>query len=985
MSVEAETAGQRLAALWQRLTEPSAAIADPDARRQARLLAKLALLVVPLALALTAFNYTINPAPRPGVAQLIAVMLLVVGVLMYGLVRTRLYLIGAAVVVIAPTLGLLIIYALIGQISQYILYYLLIPLAVLALAFSTRWALALLGAVVAAAVLITLALGIPVHTVIVDPLSFLVILTGLLLVVRAFLDERERDRRAQLAASEERYRLLTELISDYAYCLVRAGSGWRLAWASSDFLGLAGYTPDEVEAGGWQLLIHPDDRPLTDARLADLEAGRSVTCEFRVVDRSGQVRWMRDHARPVRGGDGQLAQILGASTDITAQRQAEEARRLLEKAVHSAGDGIFITTIGSSDGSAPPLIVFVSDGLLRLTGYARDELLGQPADMLCPPDAADSFSFETAVEHSFWGDVVLRRRDGTPYSAEVYLSPVRDASGRVTNYLVVQRDISERKRAERAEREQRLLAEALRDAAASVARTLELDEVLDRILASLGRVVPYDAASIMLIEDGAAVLVRDHGFQYADREAFVATHRFPVQSTPSLREVYDRGQAVLIADTAAYPGWVSQPMTDWIRSWLGAPIRIGGAVIGFLNVDSRQPGHFTPQHAERLQTFADQCSAAIHNARLYQTVREQAADLERRVAARTAELEQERRELTAILDSMGEGMCYTEGGYIRYANRALLEMTGFTPAELLDLPLSALVADTDRAGTADLEAALHGSRVWRGELLLRTQGEALLEAGITVAPLSAAGAAPGAAVIVRDISLEKALQRQKNRFISTASHELRTPITNLTTRLYLIQRDPARLDEHLAVIGEVVNRMRRLSEDLLDLARLEHGAVSLERQPTVLQELAAAVARVQQAEAELKGVTLALRLPAAPLLADVDPNRMTQVITNLLVNAINYTPAGGQVTLEVAPLGSAQVVIQVSDTGVGIAPEHLGQVFQPFFRASGGNSRGTGLGLSIARELVQLHGGEISVASELGRGSTFTVRLRRWPQVETAG
>ncbi|MGQ9889008.1 MAG: ATP-binding protein [Aggregatilineales bacterium] len=850
MSTQAQTAGQRLAALWQRLTEPSAAIVDPDGRRQARLLAKLALLLAPLALALTVFNYAITPAPRPGVAQIIVVMLLVISALVYSLARTRLYLAGAAVVAILSTLGLLITYALIGQISQYVLYYLLIPLAVLALAFSARWTLALLGAVVVAAVLITLALGIPVHTVIVDPLSFLLILTTLLLIARTFLDERERDRRAQLAASEERYRLLTELISDYAYCLTRSGSGWRLAWASSDFPALADHPPAEAEARGWPLPVHPDDRPVTDARLADLEAGRAVTCEFRVVDCSGQVRWIRDHARPVFDENSHVLQIVGAATDITA-----------------------------------------------------------------------------------------------------------------------------RKRAERAEREQRLLAEALRDAAASVARTLDLDEVLDRILVSLSRVVPYDAASIMLIEDGVAVLARDCGFQYADRATFVAAHRFPVQSTPSLREVYNSGQAVLIADTAAYPGWINQPTTDWIRSWLCAPIRIGGSVIGFLNADSRRPGHFTPQHAERLQAFADQCSAAVHNARLYQTVREQAADLERRVATRTAELEQERRELATILDSMGEGMCCTAGSNIRYANRALLEMTGFTAADLLGTPLSALVADTNLASAADLEAALHGSRVWRSELLLRTQSGALLEAGITVAPLNAAGAAPGAAVIVRDISLEKALKRQKNRFISTAWHELRTPLTNLTTRLYLIQRDPARLNEHLAVIGEVVNRMRRLSEDLLNLARLEHGAILLERQPTVLQELATAVARVQQAEADLKGVTLALRLPDKPLLASVDPNRMIQVITNLLVNAINYTPAGGQVTLEVVPLGSAQAVIRVSDTGIGIAPEHLAQVFEPFFRAGGGSGKGTGLGLSIARELVQLHGGEISVVSEPGRGSTFTVRL----------
>lgn len=852
MSAETKAGTHRLVALWHTLTEPSAAISGSEPRRQARLLSKLALSLGILATAINLVNAAINPAPNHTVTLVFAAGILVVGALVYALAHTRLYLHGVTLALIVFTAGLLLQFALIGPAVINLLYYLLIPLALSLLVFSRRLALALLVALSAAAVLIASLRGIPLFALSANPLGFLLIMMALLYTVRRYLDEREGERRAQLAEREQNYRLLTQLITDYAYGFKYEDGRWLLDWGSVDFAAMAGYSSDELAAGGWRIVVHPDDRPIAAARIAQLEAGEPVVSEFRVQNQQGEVVWIHDHAHPVRDSQGQITRVVGAATDITARKNAEQA-----------------------------------------------------------------------------------------------------------------------------EREQRLLAEALSAAAASIAQSLDLDDVLDSILTALGRVVPYDAASIMLIEDETAVVARHQGFTFSDQESFLQSHRFPLQATASLRDVYERGQAVLVAETAAYPGWVRQPITSWIASWIGAPIRSGDAVIGFLNVDSREPGHFTGQHANRLQMFADQCSAAVRNAQLYQTVRQQAADLERRVAARTAELEQERRELVAILDSMGEGMCYIENGCIRYANRALLEMTGFALAELINLPLSALVADSDRIDVADVDAALHENRVWRAELLLRTSGAALLETGITVAPLSADGAAvPGAVAIMRDISLEKNLQRQKSRFISTASHELRTPITNLNTRMYLIQRDPSRMTEHLMVIADVVERMRGLSENLLNLAQLEHGTIALDRQPASLQGLAAAVARVQQAEAELKGVTLTLRLtPDAPLLVSVDIGRITQVLTNLVINAINYTPPNGQVVIETARLDGQSAGVRVIDTGVGIAPEYLTQVFEPFFRIQGGTVRGTGLGLSIAYEVVLLHGGEITVTSEPGRGSCFTVRL----------
>lgn len=852
MNAQTKASSNQLAALWRALTEPSAAVSGSEPRRQARLLTKLALSLGMLATVINLVNASINPNPDRTITVVFTIGIFALTAGVYLLAHTRLYLHGAALALVVYTAGILLQFALIGAPVINLLYYLFVPLALCLLVFSRRLGLVLLAVIILGAALVAGLRGIPFFALSSNPLGFLFFMTVMLYAVRRYLDDRESEGRAQLAEREYNYRLLTRLVTDYAYSLKYVDGAWSLDWVSNDSLALAGYSRDELAAGGWELIVHPDDWPVIVARLAQLRAGEPTVTEFRIRNRQGDTFWVHDHAYPLRDSAGALTRMIGASTDITARKNAEQA-----------------------------------------------------------------------------------------------------------------------------EREQRLLAEALSDAAASIAHSLDIDEVLDRILTSMGRVVPYDAASIMLIEGDTAVIARHQGFDYPDQETFEQLYRFPVQATRSLREVYERGSAVLIPDTSAYPDWVDRPVTGWIASWIGAPIRSGDSVIGFLNVDSRVPGHFTAQHAARLQVFADQCSTAIRNAQLYRTVRQQAADLELRVAARTAELEQERRELAAILDSMGEGMCYTEGGCIRYANRALLEMTGFALAELIAMPLSALAADAGQADAADVDAALHAGRVWRSELLLRTNGDTLLETGITVAPLSADGAAvPGAVAILRDISLEKRLQRQKNRFISTASHELRTPITNLNTRMYLVRRDPSRMAEHLAIIGEVVDRMRDLSDDLLNLAQLERGAIVLNCQTLPLQDLAAAVARVQQAEAELKGVTLALRLaPDEPLLVHVDAGRITQVLTNLVVNAINYTPLNGQVVIETARLDGQHAAVRVTDTGVGIAPEHLTQVFEPFFRIQGEAIQGTGLGLSIAYEVVQLHGGEITVTSEPGRGSSFTVRL----------
>jgi two-component system sensor histidine kinase ChiS len=169
--------------------------------------------------------------------------------------------------------------------------------------------------------------------------------------------------------------------------------------------------------------------------------------------------------------------------------------------------------------------------------------------------------------------------------------------------------------------------------------------------------------------------------------------------------------------------------------------------------------------------------------------------------------------------------------------------------------------------------------------------------------------------------------------------------------------------------------MHRLVEDLLDIARFEHGAVGLRLAVVDLRDLIGQVVRLQEAESTLKNIALIVDMPSEPLPIALDPNRIAQAITNLIVNAINYTPQGGSITVKLVSESNADyAVVSITDSGIGIAPEYIQHVFEPFFRIEDA-VKGTGLGLSITKEIVTLHGGDILVESEPGKGSCFQIRL----------
>ncbi|HSJ59332.1 MAG TPA: GAF domain-containing protein [Anaerolineae bacterium] len=228
-----------------------------------------------------------------------------------------------------------------------------------------------------------------------------------------------------------------------------------------------------------------------------------------------------------------------------------------------------------------------------------------------------------------------------------------------------------------AEREQRELAEALRQATAAVSSTLDLDQILDEILEQVDRVIPGDAVNVTLIEGDVARIVRCRGYERFGNN--IEELALPLAATPSLRRMQETGEAMIIADTSSFEGWVDLAKVGWIRSYAAAPIRARDRLFGFLNVDSATPGFFTQMHADRLQAFADQASVAIANAQLF------------------AIMEQAKRDWEATFDAMQDPVVLVDAeGHVVRGNLAFAHLVNRPIAQIVGEAYTSLLGAEDR-------------------------------------------------------------------------------------------------------------------------------------------------------------------------------------------------------------------------------------------------------------------------------------------------
>jgi two-component system phosphate regulon sensor histidine kinase PhoR len=361
-------------------------------------------------------------------------------------------------------------------------------------------------------------------------------------------------------------------------------------------------------------------------------------------------------------------------------------------------------------------------------------------------------------------------------------------------------------------------------------------------------------------------------------------------------------------------------------------------------------------------------------ARLEQTSRSEILKQNEWHQAAAAEL---RTQQEAVLNSMAEGLLLLdESGRIQLANRAFTDLFGVSQNlrsrtilealrsnELADL--AEMLATEKRVVGYELKVALPQER-W-----LQVNGAAIFNGG---------GRRQGAIMVFHDLTRLKKLERTRKEFVANVSHELRTPLSLIKgyveTLLDGARNNPEVAERFLQTIERNAERLQLLIEDLLVISELESGRVQLHLQVVPLR---AAIEKViEDFRSRAQGKEAKLLNEAADVNVQADPNRLTQVLGNLVDNAIKYGRAGGKVVIGGGSTSPQEVEVFVRDDGPGIPADAIERVFERFYRVDKGRSReqgGTGLGLSIVKHLVQSQGGRVWAKSELGQGATFYFTL----------
>ncbi len=524
-----------------------------------------------------------------------------------------------------------------------------------------------------------------------------------------------------------------------------------------------------------------------------------------------------------------------------------------------------------------------------------------------------------------------------------------------------------------------------------LASILDLNELLSRVVEIVQARFRYEQIYIYLLDHEQQQL-KLQATRSADQAApdgeipldrprciisWVATHNEPLL----IRDA-ENGH-----DSLPFPRLTDSPQP---RCELAVPLHLGDQVVGVLDIRSPQAHALTRDDLWIIQSLAAQLDVVLQNARLYD-------ELELRVQKRTEELAEALRrqaleadKTRAIVESISDGVIvFDPQGQVILANPAVERVLGI-PAQawlrhnLNEYPASAPDARPDMK-TAVWNAVRSAQKQLSGDQDLVS---ASLSADGRVVAVSFTSVAlreqepPHVVAVFRDITREVQLDRMKSEFIAMAAHELRTPMTSIKGYISLLSAGlPGPVNEKqrefLQVTNSNADRMMTLVNDLLDLSKIESEGLRLNLEPVSLADVVAAVVFTMQNQIKTKEQTLTVDVPLDLPEINADRDRLIQVVTNLLSNAHKYTPTGGAIGVR-GRREPGRLVLEVQDSGIGIAPQDQERLFTRFFRADNAIETqvgGTGLGLAICREIAQRHHGDIVVQSELGRGSTFQVIL----------
>ena len=711
--------------------------------------------------------------------------------------------------------------------------------------------------------------------------------------------------------------------------------------------------------------------------------------------------------------------------------------KLIETERERLVDFVTSATIGLHWVGPDGTILWANPADYQLLGYTADEYIGKNiAEFHAREDViSDMLARLERGERLHEYPAALRCKDGSVRHVRITSSGLFDESGDFLNTRCFTRDVTEEIRAET---RIRVLAEASELLASSLDYEATLStlarscvpEIADWCSVEIVEAGGRTQLAVAHVDPEKVEQARELRRRYPpDPESPRGVSQVLRTGTPVMGEIADSEIAAVARD----PEHERLLRSLGLRSYLIAPIALRGRILGALTlVNAEAERCFGPADLEMTQELASRAAQAIENARLYrdaqQARREAEAAADRlAVLARLGEAIAESLEPDRALQQLAR---LAVQGLADYAVAYRLEDGAVRRAALAhaDPDRQPLVEELVQAGPPALDDSYGAGAVLRtGEAMMVSDiPEELLERATQngthlelvrrlaprssiIVPLAARGRTLGAlalattdhsgkrydqddltfaqemanraALLVDNARLFFRAQeatRARDEMLSVVSHDLRNLLGTMTTAIDLLELDPPedRRARTRASLRRAANQMSKLLDDLLDVAQIEAGKLALSRKRFELGSLFAEILSLHGPVAEYQGIRIDRRLPGARFEIDADRNRLAQALSNLVDNALKFTPEGGQVTMA-AELDGGEVRISVSDTGPGIPPEKLPHLFDRFWRADLDANRGTGLGLTIARGIVEAHGGVIQVASHPGEGTRFTLVLPR--------
>lgn len=685
--------------------------------------------------------------------------------------------------------------------------------------------------------------------------------------------------------------------------------------------------------------------------------------------------------------------------DVTPDEQTDEALRRQAALLDLTFDAILVRDFTTD------VITFWNRAAEELYGFSRNEAIGRVSHDLLqtihPIPIAEAKEILTRTGR--WEGVLTHTtREGKRIIVASRWALQTDGEVPVS-ILETNTDITERARAER-ERlellagEQRARAQAeeaqqrltlLADASALLASSLDYETTLT----SFAQVaVPRlaDWCAVHLVDEDGTVrqITVTHSDPAKVELARELERRYPYDpSAPiGVPQVLRTGQPELVSEVPDGLLEAVSPDADLLeilrdlgfRSWMVVPLAAREHILGAITLVSAESGRqYGPDDVALAEVLARRAALAIDNARLYREAQ--------RVLA----------ERSVILSQMTDGLIMCDpGGIVTFMNEAARALYGadYTGQSLSQYRGTPSVRDARgepyAAEALPMQRALAGEIVLGEEARLRRADGSEIVVERSVTPVTAPdGTRLGAVMTVRDVTAQRTLEQQKDEFLSAVAHDLKTPLTSIKGLAQILQRRTARgqaagseqLGEGLARIEQNASRMTSLINELLDLSRLQTGqGLQLNRRPVDLVALVSHTVAEYGEEADSDRFTVQSQTPQ--LVGTWDADRLERVLSNLLSNAMKYSPGSAPITVAVRTEeagGTKWAVLSVQDRGIGIPPEDLPHIFERFHRGRnvGRETLGTGIGLAGAKQIVEQHGGMIEVASEEGAGSTFTIRL----------